>query len=65
MRYIFVVTALSLLASCTDSSEGGPKAGPASMGPEKIKLISKGSAYDKKDYLIPGHTVILDFYADW
>lgn len=48
---------------------GGPSAtapAPAQeSSPEKVKTISKGKAYSKADYLVPGYVVMLDFYADW
>lgn len=34
-------------------------------GTEKIKLISNGEKIDLQKYLVKGHIMIFDFYADW
>lgn len=68
MRTVLALILL-VLASYTERP-GPPKsaAGPAespSDGPAKSSVISKGTTYSPKDYLVPGYVTILDFYADW
>ena len=59
--------ALGLLASCVGAD--GPQQKPNSTKPSsdvpKVLEISVGTTFDRADYVIPGHVVILDFYADW
>ena len=60
------VLVLLLLAGCSKEEPPASVAKPADPNaPEKVKLISKGSAYSTSDYLVPGYVTILDFYADW
>ena len=54
--------ALGLLASCAGSTPTRPDDG---SNASKSLVISKGAAFAKSDYVIPGHVVILDFTADW
>lgn len=78
MRNLLAASAVALLAACHEAPDParGPSAGefrnppapgpgPGTAGVEKIKVISRGTAYDPKDYRIPGYVVVLDFYADW
>ncbi len=58
---------LALLASCARSKGTPQEAPPPSPSTDvpKVLSISKGTAFETKDSVIPGHVVILDFYADW
>ncbi|MBI2901348.1 MAG: hypothetical protein HYY17_14280 [Planctomycetes bacterium] len=55
MRLLLLATLA--MASCASQPAGPPV--------EKTKVIAKGTAYAKSDYLVPGYVVILDFTADW
>jgi hypothetical protein len=50
-----VGTAL-LLAACGDGSR--------SSSP-RSREIARGTAFAATDYQVPGHVVLLEFYADW
>lgn len=69
MRSVSAALAVWLLASCSDSSgpskAAPPAAPPGATAPERDRVISRGTAFSKEDYLVPGYVVILDFYADW
>lgn len=53
---------LALLGACSDGVDA-PKASGATQ--DRSKTISRGTAYEATDYLVPGKIVLLDFYADW
>jgi hypothetical protein len=53
MKHLAWSAVLLALVSCSEA------------GDFKIKEISKGKEIAPKDYLVPGHVVLLDFGAPW
>lgn len=51
-----------LLASLAACAEPKPEPRP---GPEKSRVIARGTRFEKADYILPGYVVILDLGADW
>lgn len=60
------IAAVGLVMALSCSKPPPPPAPAASpSGVAKNVLIASGTAYTSDRYLIPGHVVILEFYADW
>ncbi|MCI0655907.1 MAG: hypothetical protein L0170_02425 [Acidobacteria bacterium] len=68
MRNVLVLGLLVML-SCAERPDLPKPAvlstGSSSDGPAKSAVISKGTKFSPKDYLVPGYVTLLDFYADW
>ncbi|MHC4605517.1 MAG: hypothetical protein ACYTAF_01105 [Planctomycetota bacterium] len=67
MKRAAFISALVLLAACSNGRDGPVKPEPVGQadGPAKVKVVSKGKAFAPGDYLVPGYVTILDLYADW